>query len=108
MNRNYSYKELQNITKYVTEHYKLCVRRMKSLEFQGAQNKCTKEYIDAANYVHEVDLILKDCSKTTQTFIREEFICSDGDEWRVRNYSNTTFYRLRKKAIEEFVGCLNR
>ncbi|MBQ1355384.1 MAG: hypothetical protein IIY72_02775, partial [Solobacterium sp.] len=72
--------------------------------------KCIREnqalYDNDGSLIMLIDRTLMDCSKETQCIIRNEFLEIPEDMWYLPFFSRSAYYRLRKKALVEFMNCL--
>ena len=95
--------QLRNITQVICENYRYCKRKMESMENQNIVSLNMNEYADAKEYVRSVDRTLQDCSRDTQLIITKGFLMNNDPAWYLEYFSRNTFYRLRKKAVLEFL-----
>lgn len=102
----YTNRQLRNIANVICEHYRLCRRKMESLEKQNAVALNMDDYRDALNYVTTIDRTLQDCSNDTRLIITQGFLNNGDPGWYDSYYSRNTYYRLRKKAVSEFLNGL--
>ena len=102
----YTNKQLRNIANVIGEHYRLSKRQMESLENQNDVATNMELYKNALDYVRTVDRTLQDCSNDTRLIIRHGFLNNSEPGWYGSYYSRNTYYRLRKKAISEFLNGL--
>ena len=103
---SYTNRQVRNIASVIGEHYRLCRRRMESLEKQNAVSLNMEAYQDAMNYVSTIDRTLRDCSNDTKLIITQGFLNNSDPGWYDSYYSRNTYYRLRKKAVSEFLNGL--
>lgn len=96
-------RQLRNITQVICENYRSCKRKMESMENQNIVSLNMNEYTDAREYVRSVDRILQDCSSDTQLIITKGFLMNSNPVWYLDYFSRNTFYRLRHKAVVEFL-----
>ena len=87
--------------------YRRALKRMDILENTG----CICE--DAAGYRSEADLVflvnraLEDCSQDTQCIIKNEYLKVSDPYWYEQYYTRSTYYRLKREAVDEFVESLD-
>ena len=62
---------------------------------------------DDARLVYYVERCLLECARETQLIIRNEFMNESRRDWYIPYFSRTTYYRLRPKAVQEFLEALN-
>ena len=106
MSSQFNSRQLCRITARIATPYRLSLRTMESLESQKAVARNRQDYDDAAEYVHTVDRALQDCSSDTRFIIRNGFLKNNEPDWYMSFYTRNTFYRLRKKAMTEFLTTL--
>ena len=105
-------------SKIITQPREIVVE-MIAIEYRRAKKhldyyhytSCVKEnqrgYNDDLHYVQEVEASLNNCSKDTQKIIRHGYLEVSEPKWYLEFYTRSVYYRLRKKAIEEFLNCLD-
>lgn len=104
---DFTSKQKRNIVSTIGDRYRVCMRRMESLEAQNAVSLNMKDYRDAQEYVNDINRTLLDCTSDTKLIIRKEFLCVSEPGWYQEYFSRNTYYRLRKKAVEEFLNQLD-
>ncbi|MGM9941751.1 MAG: MG284/MPN403 family protein [Bulleidia sp.] len=107
MSSQFNGRQLTRIASLIATHYRQSLRKMESLEAQNAVAMNLKEYNDAAEYVQRVDRALQDCSSDTRFIIRNGFLKNSESKWYMNYFSRNTFYRLRRKAVSEFLTTLD-
>lgn len=84
-----------------------CYRRSRKRQDLMNNTGCIREnarlYHADADLIYLVDRTLKDCTKDTQNIIRHEFLEVSDPYWYEAYYSRSTFYRLKREAIDEFL-----
>lgn len=105
--KQYSTQQREIVVERIAIEYR---RSQKHLDFYQYTN-CIRENQSAYNsdlhYVQEVDRSLKNCSMDTQKIIRHGYLEIAEPKWYLEFYTRSAYYRLRKKAIEEFLNCLD-
>ncbi len=102
------YEQNKIIARYVGKEYQRSKQRMAIMEYAENGKRNSKQYKDDAAYVYAIDRVLNDCQRSTRNIIMHEYLTSEDDtNWYLDYYSRTTYYRMKKKAVEEFVHCLN-
>lgn len=99
-------KQLRNVANTIGDRYRIAVRQMESMESDRTVSLNMQEYKDAADYVKEIDRTLDDCTEDTRLIIRKECLSMSESGWYENYYSRNTYYRLRKKAVIEFLRLL--
>ncbi len=98
--------DMEKIVKYIGKVYRRSKKRRDVFEYQ----KCIREnqalYDNDGSLIMLIDRTLMDCSKETQCIIRNEFLEIPEDMWYLPFFSRSAYYRLRKKALAEFMNCL--
>ncbi|MBQ1318117.1 MAG: hypothetical protein IIY53_08785 [Solobacterium sp.] len=98
--------DMEKIVKYIGKVYRRSKKRRDVFEYQ----KCIREnqalYDNDGSLIMLIDRTLMDCSKETQCIIRNEFLEIPEDMWYLPFFSRSAYYRLRKKALVEFMNCL--
>ncbi|MBR0213534.1 MAG: hypothetical protein IJL95_02280 [Solobacterium sp.] len=98
--------DMEKIVSYIGKVYRRSRKRRDVFEYQ----KCIREnqavYDNDGSLIMLIDRTLMDCSKETQCIIRNEFLEIPEDMWYLPFFSRSAYYRLRKKALVEFMNCL--
>lgn len=104
------------IRKYAREYNKSKIIELKGLDLLNSDIVCQGEenYIDSKNkYVYyyslqtKIDCILDKLDWDSSSFLKKEFFCENRrNDWWVNYYSRSTYYRLKKKSMEKFLGLL--
>ncbi len=106
MDQTLDTEEMEKIVGYIGKVYRRSRKRRDVFEYQ----KCVREnqavYDSDGSLIMLIDRTLKDCSKETQCIIRNEFLEIPEDLWYLPFFSRSAYYRLRKKALIEFMNCL--
>lgn len=53
-----------------------------------------------------MEITLSSLSDDSRRIIEQDYIVKREKEWWLDFYSKTTYYRLKRKAIDEFIRCL--
>lgn len=61
---------------------------------------------ETAHLERMVEKVLESLSKEEREILEQEFIWGKDKLWYLNYYSKSTYYRLRKKAINRFINCL--
>lgn len=104
---NLTYEEEKNIVKYIGSTYQDSKKRMDILSYGNCVCENSKEYQDDLAYVRTINRVLSDCSRDTRYIITHEYLSNSESGWFLDCYSRSTFYRLKKRAIKEFIRCLH-
>lgn len=57
-------------------------------------------------YVRVIDLIISKLSSDTKIIILNDFFEDRDNKWYLEYFTKSTYYRLKKKAVNEFINCL--
>lgn len=107
MDQSLTYQEKENIIVYIAREYRRCKRRMDYYEFENRIKENQQTYHSDRSLVFLVDRTLKDCTKTTQCIIENDFLHPYDEKWHTALFSRNTYYRARKNAIDEFLEHLD-
>lgn len=58
-------------------------------------------------FVDMVDRYLEDCTQDTRLIIRKDFLEKHDNLWYLEFFSKSTYYAKKKRAMKEFLDCLN-
>ena len=97
----------RKVAEYIGSVYRRSRKRMDVMIHSGGVEESAEQYHTDANMVYLVDRALQDCSKDTRFIIRRELLQIPEPFWYEEYYSRTTYYRLRKQAIDEFLNSLD-
>ncbi|MBR3357541.1 MAG: hypothetical protein IKG46_06890 [Solobacterium sp.] len=106
MNKTMTDSAKRKVAEYIGSVYRRSRKRMDVMLHSGVEES-TAQYHTDADMVYLVDRALEDCSKDTRFIIRRELLQKPDPYWYEEFYSRTTYYRLRKQAIDEFLDSLN-
>ena len=102
-----TYEEEKKMLEFLGESYRLAGRRSALMETEDCVGENRRIYDNDVRMIHHIDRCLQDCTKSAQLIIRMEFLEKSEKSWWQDTYSETTFYRLKKRAVEEFMHCLD-
>ncbi len=102
-----SYQELEKIVKYIGNIYRKSIVRkeIKTGILQVNEESNTYKYND--DLVIAIDCYLNECSRDTKCIIEKEYLNKNDPYWYLEYYTKSTYYRLKKKAILEFINCMD-
>lgn len=103
MIKNLSCRELEKIVNHIGVLYKKSVLRNNSLTL----NEQGKTYKDDKQLICAINSCLNECSKDTKCIIENEYLKNMDNYWYLEYYTKSTFYRLKKKAVKEFIDCMD-
>ena len=101
-----TYQEKVNILRSIGRLYRRSCRRIDLSEMIGENspgNAAQKEDYDLKALIERT---LLDCSKTTRLIADNEFLHICERNWYRVYFSQSVYYRLRRKAVDEFLECL--
>lgn len=93
--------------RYIGSIYKRSRKRMDIYEFQNCVKENQEAYSCDQGLVHLIDRTLQDCSAETKCIIRKEYLETNPTDWYTEYFAKSSYYRLKKLALEEFMHCLN-
>mgnify|MGYP004451910115 FL=1 len=96
----YDVKEQEKLVRYMGKLYQ---RSKRNLQVEGEEGE---RYFQDMKFVMTIDLILKDMRKEQQLIIRKDYLQTPVDMWYRHYFSRSSYYRIRNKAIKEFVAAL--
>lgn len=101
------YRSQCSMLRYIGEVYQRAKKRLDLADYENTVMEKTALYESDSAFVFLIDRTLQDCSKDTRLIIRNEYLSFSHKEWYRGFYSESTFYRLKRKAVHEFIDCLN-
>ena len=105
--RNTELEEAKVAMKHLGHLYRRYRKEMDILEFNHAVQENYPTYSANADFVYRMDRNLRECSKDTRCIILNDYLLKSDPGWFTEYYSRSTYYRLKRKAVKEFVDCLN-
>ncbi|HCY07198.1 MAG TPA: hypothetical protein DHS57_08155 [Erysipelotrichaceae bacterium] len=100
-------KELEKIVKHIGETYRKSVLRREINAGIMQINENSKAYKNDSDFIFAIDCYLNECSRDTKCIIENEYLKKKESLWYLDYYTKSTYYRLKKKAIIEFINCMN-
>ena len=97
----------EKICIYIGKIYMRARRRIDIYEIARCVRENQKCYDNDQQFVRMIDRSLEDCTPDTRKIIRKEFLEMQNTLWYMDFYSKSTYYRLRRRAIDEIIQCLN-
>ena len=84
-------------------------RREKTRELIGDSHEVHER---TATYVqkgigHMIEHVMENCTADTICIIKHDFLDQSPRNWYCNYYAKSSYYRLKKEAVEEFVRCLD-
>ena len=102
MIKNLNENEKETVVRYIGELYRDNKKRSEILN-HNTVNEDKSSYTPDSDLIRIVDITLDDCSIDTQLIIRNEYLKAKNRRWYQEYYSPSTYYRLRKEAVKEFL-----
>jgi hypothetical protein len=100
------YQTQKKLLQFMGDTYIASKKRIDLYEFSGARGN-DPSYLNDIAYVHSIDRTLQDCSNDTKNIIRHDFLEKSETGWYRVFYNPSSYYRLKRRAVEEFMHCLN-
>lgn len=70
-------------------------------------NSTIEDKDELRSLVSSFEMIINALSQDSQLIIKNEFVEQRNDEWWIDYYSRATYYRLKTRALEEFLFYIN-
>lgn len=70
-------------------------------------NSTIEDKDELRSLVSSFEMIINALSQDSQLIIKNEFVEQRKDEWWIDYYSRATYYRLKTRALEEFLFYIN-
>ncbi len=87
------FKELDKQTKAIFRQYKM----------ESFKRYTLGEDADESHFIETVDFAMSQLDEDLVNLLRNEYLDTNGKNWWVLYYSRTTYYRLKRKAMEELL-----
>ncbi|MBR2066784.1 MAG: hypothetical protein IJ875_00720 [Solobacterium sp.] len=98
-----SYTEMKKIVMYIGGLYKRSKKRADLMRYHNVVEENRTIYDDDAQLLHLIDRTLQDCNKNTALIIRKDYLDNHIDKWHEHYFARSTYYRLKRTAIQEFL-----
>lgn len=109
MNKLLKNREQEGIIRYLTQCYRKSSQRLKLHRHLMKERKleASEEQQCGELTVALYESALEALPEMYREIIVREFLDESADGWFYNYYTKSTFYRLRQRAIHEFIDCLN-
>lgn len=94
-----------NIMRRIGDLYRTSVRRL-DIEQAAGRSIATEALRDDFELKMMMDRTLADCSRTTRLITTRDFLEIPQKGWYRLYFSRSQYYRLRHRAVDEFLHCL--
>ena len=107
MTNKLTYKELEKIVRHIGKTYRKSVLRREINAGIMQVNEQSSTFKNDSDLIFTIDCYLNECSRDTKCIIENEFLKKNESLWYLDYYTKSTYYRLKKKSIFEFINCMN-
>ncbi|NLC96416.1 MAG: hypothetical protein GX675_02470 [Erysipelotrichaceae bacterium] len=107
MTANLSYQELEKIVRHIGNTYRKSVLRRQISANLLQVNEESSSYKSDNDFIITIECYLNECSRDTKCIIENEFLKKKEPLWYLDYFTKSTYYRLKKKAIIEFINCMD-
>lgn len=101
----------RRIVESIAKEYFICLHKqnLKTLFFTLSEGKSTygKTLKEICDYISKVEFTFSQLDALDKTFINNEFFYTEDSNWWIDIYPQSTFYRLRAKAVNCFLTMWN-
>ena len=101
-----TYQQKINLMNHIGDAYRGSLRRIDLAESAVSSYPAERIQDDYAMKTL-MERCLRDCSRDTQLITRRDFLEISEKHWYLLYFSQSKYYRLRKKAVDEFLHCLD-
>ena len=101
------YEDQCKIMEMIGREYKASCVKANMKKLHGSIYDNQRRYDNALEYIDYVDAALRMCDLNTRHIIMHEYLLPSDEKWYLVYYSKSTFYRLKRIALEEFLRCLD-
>ena len=102
MHRELSSQQKESLIRYITSCYRKSCQRQR-MKLHGKEGSDPADTLTVSLYESALEALP---GKYREIIVRE-FLDEEGEGWYYHYYSKSTFYRLRQRAISEFMDCMN-
>ena len=107
MDKSLTFKQQDEIVNYIIRLYKKADSRIKLEEMIKSDEKSRNISKNDLIMIKIVSDALFELNEDYQRIIQNDYIIKQKPIWIYDYYTKSTYYRLKHKAIEEFLHCLN-
>ncbi len=107
IDKNLKLKDKEKIVLYMIKSYKRAKRNINLQELRGGVQESAGVYKEDLMVIYLVDSTLQECNEDSKRILHHEYFVNSASNWYLEFYSKSTFYRLKHRAIEEFIDFLN-
>lgn len=100
MSEKYNLAADEKAAAFIGKCYREAGYRIELTEVKGED---TRKSIEDRELRLCIDQVLRECSSHTRWFIRNEYLQPKEPKWYMDYCSRTTYYRLKKKCVKEFM-----
>lgn len=101
---------MQNENEVIVKHLSRIYKKLKQEYFDVDHLMvCEGEYqeaIEAFEFIETIDAILDAMDYDEALILRNDYFNHREAKWFMNYYSKSTYYRIRSRAIDEFVRCV--
>jgi hypothetical protein len=106
MSAHCSYASARVIMEHTARVYRQCVMNMNEFEKEHLVRQNWDEYQRDSSFVNEIDQIVMELPGPKRLIIVSDYLRHRVPGWHKGFYADSTYYRLKKEAVEEFAHCL--
>ena len=99
--------EAKVIAGHLGKLYRSYKKEIEIFEYQNCVAENYRTYKAESEFIYLIDVNLRHCSKDTRCIITHDYLMDSEQDWYRDFYSKSTYYRLKRNAVKEFVDCLN-
>ncbi len=95
------------IMDYIGKNYRRAKRRLDLVKDADMVEENKYAYEDDKDFVNIVERTLEDCPPTLKNILRMKYFSVQDPDWYKAYYTRSSYYRLQKKAVSEFLDNLD-
>lgn len=104
---SYSNKEMDTTIRFIGELYRRLQARNNVLEIENRVVQNQDIYDEGKEFIEKVNNLISECSRSSQLILKREYLDDAPAGWYELYYSSSTYYRLKTKAMSEFMENLH-
>ncbi len=99
-----THEQEQAIMTYLGQIYRKASTILKLYDENGSCRRGDAAYDNQYELVEIIDGVLKACSPSSQLIIENEYLKNHEPKWFISYYAESTYYRYRSAAVNEFLN----
>lgn len=100
------HKDNEAIVKHLAMIYKKLKQKCYDVDNLMMSESYNKELAEAFEYVETIDAVLASLGEDEALILRYDYFENRTPKWYMNYFTRSTYYRIKTRAIDEFVRCV--